>query len=133
MKTKFYGRTIAFVGKGLFNAAITGMLLFTLMGTVWGQSSYTDVYVSGDSVVAYGSMIGGYPRGSHTDSTSISLSGPSGYASSGGGTSATVYLTVGDGGTFTAYTSHDSYCPDSNTNYAGVASSSGQTTVAPCW
>ncbi len=129
MKTKFYGRTIAFAGKGLFNAATTVLFLFTLMGTVWGQSSYTDVYVSGDSVVAYGAMIGGYGMGSHIDTTSLTLSGPPGYASSIGGSSATTYLAIGDGGVFTAYTSHDSYCPDANANFPGVASSGGQTTV----
>jgi hypothetical protein len=118
------------VSKRHFSASITILILLTLSSVGFGQSSYTNIYVSGNDVVAYGQMSGTYMMGSHVDTTNISLYGPSSSATGFGGTSASASLPIGGGGIFNAYTSHDSFCPDSGVTYYGVASSSASITVS---
>jgi hypothetical protein len=125
---------LQFAHKGL----IVLLLAFTCHSICLGQvSSYTDVAGSGNSVVGYGAVTGIYGSGYHVNTTSVTLTSPSGASSSAsGGDSATVSLSVDQDGNYSASTSHEGTCP-----YYGyvhiIGGSGGQTqvcndTCTPC-
>jgi hypothetical protein len=119
-------------GKAIF----ASLLLFVLQGICLGQiSSYTDVAASGDSVVAYGAILDDYSHGQHTNTTVVTLSSPSqGSVQSSGGDSATSWISISEDGYYTASTSHDSWCPytQSTISPSGGSSNSTQVCVDTC-
>ena len=136
MKTNFFAYKVSFIRTHFGKAMLAGLLLFTLQGICLAQiSSYTDVGVSGDTVVAYGAILDDYSHGQHTNTTVVTLSSPGGGSvQSSGGDSATSYISITEDGYYSASTSHDSWCPytQSTISPSGGSSNSTQACVDTC-
>lgn len=139
MKTNFFARNVSFIRTSFGKVMLVGLLLFALPGICLAQiSSYTDVGVSGDSVVAYGAILDDYSHGQHTNTTVVTLSSPGGSSvQSSGGDSATSYISITEDGYYSASTSHDSWCPYTQSTISPSGGSSNSTdacvdTCTPC-
>lgn len=135
MKTNFYAQNMRFISTRYSKAMISALLLFTLQGICFGQiSSYTDVGISGDSVVAYGAVLDDYSHGQHINTTVVTLSSPGGgSAQSSGGDSATSFISITEDGFYSANTSHDSWCPYTQQTFpSGGSSNSTQACTDSC-
>ncbi len=136
MKTNFYAHNLRLISTYYSKAMISALLLFTLQGICLGQiSSYTDVGISGDSVVAYGAISDDYSHGQHINTTTVTLSSPGGGSvQSSGGDSASSFISITEDGYYSANTSHDSWCPytQATISPSGGSSNSTQVCVDTC-
>jgi hypothetical protein len=131
MKRNFYAGMVRLIAANLGNAALAAILILASSIAVFGQvSSYSDVGESGGSAVGYGAVSGVYGSGWHVNSTNVNLNGPSGSASASGGNSATAYLSVTQDGYYSLSTTHEGYCPYSQSNHTIGGSGGGQNICA---
>lgn len=142
MKKKFNTSTSILTGIGFVKTIIPLLLIVVFQGICFGQvTSFTSVYFSGDSVVAYGYVTSYNNSSTHVYTTNVSLTSPTGRNSSAsnGGDSATTSLSIsGEVGTFNASTQHIGSCPSQyggGTHPVGGSWGSIQTcqdTCTPC-
>jgi hypothetical protein len=125
MKTKSYLHNLHFIRTRLGKVLLSALLLLALHSICLGQiSSYTDVSVSGDSVVAYGAILDDYSHGQHINTTVLTLSSPSGASvQSTGGDSTSAYISIDADGYYIANTSHESWCPYTQASFPSGGSS----------
>ncbi len=127
MKSKIYTNLVAYCYKIQLKIVLSILFICSLSSISFGQSMYICMGEDGNSVYAAAYVSVDYMSSSHTNTTYVQISGPSGTASGSGSTSANTEVAIADG-TFTAYAYFDSICPFTGES-AGAGSGTAQTTV----